>query len=189
MKYRLRTVERWELLSLLEENQERYWSFTFAHPEVDLEVEAIPGGAPAVWTGAWERIARGLHSAALEKSLRVLQERLLGRLGRPLSEVTITFANEVYRIDGVSAILAKEEEDHVIHLWTVVEREDASLRDQVYSAQLRVYDLYPDAQLDFLVLTAEPSTVTNLETLIPRGFSLIKREAADASRRRIRAQS
>lgn len=107
--------------------------------------------------------------------------RLINRqfLEPPFSGSPLAFAAKVYRIEGVLAVYVKMGTGSINHLWTLVDRDEYDLREQVYDAESQMYTEYPDQLFDFYVLTASRIKRDIGET-IPSDFSFIPRQVAHA---------
>lgn len=68
---------------------------------------------------------------------------------------------------------AKESPDGTLHLWTVVGKDKLAVREQIYDAEARLMAEFPEARLDFYVLTLYIPPDGSVEKAIPTGFSKV----------------
>ena len=101
---------------------------------------------------------------------------------------SLHFAANAYRIGGVQAVYFKTGADSINHLWTLVERDEYELREQVYEAESQMYTDFPDQRFDFYVVTASRIR-QDLRKTIPVDFTLITRQDAHAIGRRLPRES
>lgn len=99
-----------------------------------------------------------------------------------LTTISASFAERAYRISGVQGVYVRQENDQVVHIWTVVDRDDFALRESVFQIEGTIYDDFPDAHLDFHVLTLERLGERNIKTAIPDGFVLVSRQVNNAAK-------
>lgn len=92
-----------------------------------------------------------------------------------LTTISALFAERAYRISGVQSVYVKQGNDQVVHIWTVVDQDNFVLRESVYQIEGTLYDDFPDANLDFYVLTMERLGDRDLKNAIPDGFVLNNR--------------
>lgn len=114
--------------------------------------------------------------------LSAFAQAIQGALAASNSGSPVLFAREVYQIPGVESVYFKVGPDATIHLWTIVNDDDFNLREQIYDAEARLYDLYPIERFDFYVVTKSRLTQKPLKEVIPDDFSIVPRQVADAFR-------
>ena len=92
------------------------------------------------------------------------------------AEIANVFATSAYQIDGVKKVYYKQTEENIVYIWTVVKKDDLSLRSKVYEVESALYEQFPKTRFDFYVITLERSQRKDIKEIIPRGFSLITKE-------------
>lgn len=111
-----------------------------------------------------------LRPDALNNYLLDLVHRLSERLVDSDSQPSKVFAAKVYGVPGVQSVYCKIGDDQVVYLWTVVKADVYELREQIYGIEAEMYDLFPLARFDFLVLTLERLKKKNVRSHLPSGF-------------------
>ena len=80
------------------------------------------------------------------------------------------FASKVHQISGVRAVYAKVDKNQTVHCWTVLERDEAVPRAQVYDMEMSMYELFPNTRFDFYVFAWDRLQSQSLANVIPDGF-------------------
>ena len=134
-----------------------------------------------LFVGAGASVPAEVPELKWDNLLSAFAQAIQGALAASNSGSPVLFAKAVYQIPGVESVYFKVGPDATIHLWTIVNDDDFNLREQIYDAEARLYDLYPIERFDFYVIT-KSRTQKPLKEIIPVDFSIVPRQVADAFR-------
>lgn len=148
----------------------RWW----IHPYMAPRAHKMPKPVIGLMHKVYES---GVFKVRINELLTDLKEKIEATHTSVISRV---FAGKAYGINGVKAVYSKVDHDGACHIWTVVTKDNFGVREQVYDVEAALYNLFPDAPIDFYVLSLERLLDRNLDMIIPNGFTLVSGGITDA---------
>ena len=114
---------------------------------------------------------------AMLRATAAAAERVKETLANAPVMIAASFAQKVQHLEDVEDVYWRVSNGgEVVHIWTVVNRDDFDLRKLIYAAMDSIYAEFPKARLDLYVLTkSRLPRGKSLSTMIPSGFTKVER--------------
>lgn len=109
--------------------------------------------------------ARGYSDEGRQQFLKASRNTTMFFQNPPLH----TFISQVSRIPQAIAVSSRQE-DNTVHVWTIIEAPDKSAECQVYDAEMKLMENFPEGIFDFHTIFLSNR---NLPAILPTGSEIL----------------